>query len=139
MSNGDHDGAADPLRDAIETLEAVVRDRGLLRELSLEERTRLLAAAGNIFNPDIGERRRSVLSSPRGGRTSLAFGPWPHWVMRQGLIAAAGVGALAGISATASRRATIAPRPLPPPRSCRLRAVRLRRSRDHRPLAGAPQ
>jgi len=60
MSNGDHDGAADPLRDAIETLEAVVRDRGLLRELSLEERTRLLAAAGNIFNPDVAERRRST-------------------------------------------------------------------------------
>ena len=60
MSTGDHDGAADPLRDAIETLEAIVADRGLLRELSLEERTRLLAAAGNLFNPDIAERRRSA-------------------------------------------------------------------------------
>src|SRR5471032_497174 len=60
MSNGNHKEAADPLRDAIETLEAIVADRGLLRELSLEERTRLLAAAGNLFNPDIAERRRSA-------------------------------------------------------------------------------
>src|SRR5476649_822801 len=60
MANGNHKEAADPLRDAIETLEAIVADRGLLRELSLEERTRLLAAAGNLFNPDIAERRRSA-------------------------------------------------------------------------------
>jgi NAD(P)-dependent dehydrogenase (short-subunit alcohol dehydrogenase family) len=60
MSNGDHDVVADPLRAAIETLEAVVRDRGLLRDLSVEERTRLLSAAGAIFNPDIAERRRSA-------------------------------------------------------------------------------
>ena len=60
MSNGDHKGAADPVLAAIETLEAVVRDRGLLRNLSLEERTRLLTAAGSIFNPDIAERRRSA-------------------------------------------------------------------------------
>jgi NAD(P)-dependent dehydrogenase (short-subunit alcohol dehydrogenase family) len=60
MSNGDHDGAADPLRTAIETLEAIVRDRGLLRRLSVEERTRLLSAAGAVFNPDIAERRRSA-------------------------------------------------------------------------------
>src|SRR5207244_2586414 len=60
MSNGDHDGASDPLRAALETLEAIVGDRGLLQELSLEERTRLLSAAGSIFNPDIAERRRSA-------------------------------------------------------------------------------
>ena len=60
MENGDHSDAADPLRVAIETLEAVVRDRGLLRELSVEERTRLLSAAGDVFNPDIAERRRSA-------------------------------------------------------------------------------
>jgi NAD(P)-dependent dehydrogenase (short-subunit alcohol dehydrogenase family) len=61
MPNLDRDRrTADPLRDAIDALEAVVADRGLLRELSLEERTRLLAAAGNLFNPDIAERRRSA-------------------------------------------------------------------------------
>ena len=34
-------------------LEAVVRDRGLLRALSVEERTRLLSAAGDVYNPDL--------------------------------------------------------------------------------------
>jgi NAD(P)-dependent dehydrogenase (short-subunit alcohol dehydrogenase family) len=60
MSNGNHDAASDRLRAAIEALEAAVRDRGLLRELTLEERTRLRSAAGSIFNPDIAERRRSA-------------------------------------------------------------------------------
>ena len=64
MSNRDHDGAADPLRTAIETLEAIARDRGLLRRLSVEERTRLLSAAGDVFNPDIVERRRSAQGTP---------------------------------------------------------------------------
>jgi NAD(P)-dependent dehydrogenase (short-subunit alcohol dehydrogenase family) len=39
-------------------LEAVVADRSLLASLSLDERTRLLAAAGNVFNPDVEDRRR---------------------------------------------------------------------------------
>ncbi|MFZ1881056.1 MAG: SDR family oxidoreductase [Gaiellaceae bacterium] len=60
MSNGDHDGASDRLRAAIEALEETVRDRGLLRALTLEEQTRLRTAAGSIFNPDIAERRRSA-------------------------------------------------------------------------------
>ena len=63
MSNGHHDddaGAAERLKAAIEALEAVVRDRGLLQELTVEERTRLLAAAGSVFNPDVIERRRGV-------------------------------------------------------------------------------
>ncbi len=60
MSNGDHSGEADRVRAAIELLEAVVGDRGILEELTLEERTRLRTAAGSIFNPDIAERRRSA-------------------------------------------------------------------------------
>ena len=39
-------------------LEAVVRDRGLLGDLPLEDRHRLLAAAGDVFNPDVVQRRR---------------------------------------------------------------------------------
>ena len=50
--------AAESLRAAIEALEGVVRDRGLLGELSVEERTRLLAAAGEVYNPDLEARRR---------------------------------------------------------------------------------
>src|SRR3954469_17822254 len=50
--------AAEQLKAATEALEAVVRDRGLLRALSLEERTRLLTAAGDVYNPDVVQRRR---------------------------------------------------------------------------------
>ena len=49
---------AERLKHATETLEAVVRDRGLLVALSVEERTRLLTAAGDVFNPDAAQRRR---------------------------------------------------------------------------------
>ena len=49
---------AERLKHATETLEAVVRDRGLLVALSVEERTRLLTAAGDVFNPDAVQRRQ---------------------------------------------------------------------------------
>ncbi len=50
--------AAERLKAVTEVLEEVVRDRSLLRALSLEERTRLLAAAGDVHNPDVVARRR---------------------------------------------------------------------------------
>ena len=52
------DPVAERLKAAIEALEAVVRDRGLLGELTVEERTRLLNAAGDVFEPDLAQRRR---------------------------------------------------------------------------------
>ncbi len=52
------DEVAEQLRAATELLEAVVRDRSLLAALSEEERTRLLSAAGDVFNPDLVARRR---------------------------------------------------------------------------------
>ena len=61
MSNGAHDETPDVaarLKDVTEVLESVVRDRGLLRALTVEERTRLLAAAGDVHNPDVVQRRR---------------------------------------------------------------------------------
>src|SRR3954451_712302 len=60
MSAEEHtpEEAAEQLKAATEALEAVVRDRGLLRALSLEERTRLLTAAGDVYNPDVVQRRR---------------------------------------------------------------------------------
>ena len=59
MSKAAHEnGTAARLREAIEVLEAVVRDRGLLGALSLDERHRLLAAAGDVFNPDVVQRRQ---------------------------------------------------------------------------------
>ena len=54
------DAAADRLREATEALEAVVRDRTILRQLTEEERTRLLSAAGAVFTPDVATRRRAV-------------------------------------------------------------------------------
>jgi NAD(P)-dependent dehydrogenase (short-subunit alcohol dehydrogenase family) len=65
MSPGEHtdgsaaaDNIAEQLRAATELLESVGRDRGLLGSLSIEERTRLLSAAADVFNPDVVQRRR---------------------------------------------------------------------------------
>ena len=52
--------AAARLKAAIETLEAVARDRTLLQELTVDERTRLLTAAGAVFDPDVVARRRAA-------------------------------------------------------------------------------
>ena len=43
---------------ATELLESVAHDRGLLGALTVEERTRLLTAAADVFNPDVVQRRR---------------------------------------------------------------------------------
>jgi hypothetical protein len=43
---------AEELRRAREVLEAVVSDRSLLARLPIEERTRLLTAAGRAVHPD---------------------------------------------------------------------------------------
>ena len=51
---------ADQLRAATELLEKVAGDRAVLAQLSLEERTRLLTAVGEIYCPDLKERRRLV-------------------------------------------------------------------------------
>ncbi len=52
------DVVAADLRAATELLEAVVADRRLLHSLPQDEQTRLLTAAGKVFNPDVHERRR---------------------------------------------------------------------------------
>ncbi len=53
-------GFRDRLRAATELLEQVAADRGLLALLSSDERRRLMQAAGVVFHPDAGERRRLV-------------------------------------------------------------------------------
>ncbi|HXK12942.1 MAG TPA: hypothetical protein VNH45_00250, partial [Gaiellaceae bacterium] len=61
MAIGEHEQLlGERLKAAIETLEAVARDRTLLQELSVEERTRLLSAAGDVFDPDVVARRRAA-------------------------------------------------------------------------------
>jgi NAD(P)-dependent dehydrogenase (short-subunit alcohol dehydrogenase family) len=46
------------LKSAAELLEAVAADRTLLAGMSKEDRVRLMQAAGQIFCPDVAERRR---------------------------------------------------------------------------------
>ncbi len=53
------------LRSATELLEAVVADRSLLACLPLADRTRLLNAAGNVYSPDVEERRRQIKAERR--------------------------------------------------------------------------
>src|SRR4051794_20733583 len=48
---------AERLREVTEVLEAVTSDRGLLASLPTEERARLVRAAGDVFNPDVEQRR----------------------------------------------------------------------------------
>jgi len=48
------------LRAAAEILERAAKDRALLGQLSVEDRTRLLKAAGEIYTPDVNQRRRLV-------------------------------------------------------------------------------
>src|SRR5271154_7138914 len=64
-NNGDFDKAAGQLKAAAEILEKAVGNRALLAELSKEERTRLLTAAGAIYCPDVSERRRLVKAKVR--------------------------------------------------------------------------
>jgi len=58
------------VREATETLEEIVRDRGVLASLSLEERTRLLTAAGDVFEPDVRQRRRLTKVTRRERRAA---------------------------------------------------------------------
>jgi len=50
---------------ATEALEAIVADRSLLQAMPLDERTRLLNAAGNVYQPDVEERRRQIKAERR--------------------------------------------------------------------------
>src|ERR1019366_882022 len=51
------------LKAAAEILEKAASNRALLAELSVEDRTRLLKAAGDIYCPDVVQRRRLVKAS----------------------------------------------------------------------------
>ncbi len=61
----EHSALAARLRAATEVLEAAAKDRALLATLSHEERTRLVAAAGDIYCPDSRGRRRLVKARQR--------------------------------------------------------------------------
>ena len=53
MAADEENGVAERLKAVADALEEIVADRSLLKELSLEERTRLLALAGDVHNPDV--------------------------------------------------------------------------------------
>jgi NAD(P)-dependent dehydrogenase (short-subunit alcohol dehydrogenase family) len=55
-----HPPSAAPLQAAIELLEAAVKNRALLAGLSEAEHTRLMKAAGDLYCPDVDQRRRLV-------------------------------------------------------------------------------
>src|SRR5436309_3013123 len=61
---------AERLRAVTELLEAAAGDRALLALLSAEDRMRLIQAAGAIFCPDVGERRRLVKAQQRQRKTA---------------------------------------------------------------------
>jgi NAD(P)-dependent dehydrogenase (short-subunit alcohol dehydrogenase family) len=65
----DRSAWANRLRLAAELLEKVAGNRALLAELSVEERTRLLKAAGDVYCPDVRERRRLVKARSRQRKT----------------------------------------------------------------------
>ena len=53
------------LQAAVELLEQVAGNRALLSQLPVEERSRLLKAAGEIYCPDVDQRRRLVKAKVR--------------------------------------------------------------------------
>ncbi len=62
-NKSDHSALTKQLQAAAEILEKASANRALLAELSVEERTRLLTAAGKIYCPDVAQRRRLVKAS----------------------------------------------------------------------------
>jgi NAD(P)-dependent dehydrogenase (short-subunit alcohol dehydrogenase family) len=63
-----HQSVADQVKHATALLEKLVKDRTLLANVPVEERTRLLQAAGNIYCPDPAQRRRLVKARSRQRR-----------------------------------------------------------------------
>jgi NAD(P)-dependent dehydrogenase (short-subunit alcohol dehydrogenase family) len=59
-NNHDHQPTATQLKSALELLEKAVHDRALLAGLSDAEHTRLMKAAGDLYCPNVDQRRRLV-------------------------------------------------------------------------------
>lgn len=60
--------SAEELKAATGLLERIAADRALLAALTEQERTRLVQAAGDVFCPDLRERRRLVKAKVRQRR-----------------------------------------------------------------------
>ncbi len=59
------DELGERLQAATELLEAIVADRTILAALPLDQRTRLLNAAGDVYSPDVEQRRREIKAERR--------------------------------------------------------------------------
>ncbi|MEX0767661.1 MAG: SDR family oxidoreductase [Microthrixaceae bacterium] len=57
---------------ATELLEAVAQDRSVLAHLSTDQRSRFLSAAGDVFCPDVEERRQQIRARRRKQRLEKA-------------------------------------------------------------------
>jgi len=68
--NAESDDIAARLRNAREVLEAIVVNRDLLQKLPLDERTALLKAAGDVFQPDIEVRRQRAKQKLKHDRST---------------------------------------------------------------------
>ena len=66
------DTLAKQLYCAIELLESIVNDRALLANVSEQDRTRLLRAAGQVSRPDAADRRRLVQATKRKHKAEKA-------------------------------------------------------------------
>ncbi|MFZ4811219.1 MAG: SDR family NAD(P)-dependent oxidoreductase [Ilumatobacteraceae bacterium] len=66
------DDLAGRLQAATELLELIVADRSLLNDLPVEQRTRLLAAAGDVYAPDVDVRRRQIKAERRAQKATKA-------------------------------------------------------------------
>jgi len=66
------DELGERLRAATELLEAIVADRSLLARLCVEDRTRLLRAAGDVYEPDVAVRRRQIKAQRREDKAQRA-------------------------------------------------------------------
>ena len=56
---------AERLRAAADLLESIAKNRALLSQVTAEDRARLLHAAGEVYCPDVGARRRLVKATKR--------------------------------------------------------------------------
>ncbi len=65
MAEPNHTRRAEQLKAAAAALEAIVQDRSLLAELSVEDRARLLKAAGEVYCPDTAHRRHLYKAKER--------------------------------------------------------------------------
>ena len=57
---------------ALEVLEEVIADRDVLQTLSLDMRTKLLSAAGDVYEPDIARRRQQIKTQRREDKAKRA-------------------------------------------------------------------